>query len=459
MAKEKIVYFCKSCGQESPRWLGQCPGCKEWNTFEEAPQAGKGSTGIVGIKRGTLEKAVPVQLNAIQGEEEERICTGIGELDRVLGGGIVIGSLVLVGGDPGIGKSTLLLQMCHEVAKQKKKVLYVSGEESLRQIKMRAERLLVESDELLLLSETNLAQVAEVLRSVQPQVVIIDSIQTMYKEENGATAGSVNQIKEATAVLMQLAKTWNITIFIVGHVTKEGVVAGPRMLEHMVDTVLYFEGESHAAYRILRAVKNRFGSTNEIGVFEMADTGLREVKNASEYMLEGKPEEAAGSVVTATIEGTRPSLVEVQALVCQTNFNMPRRTAAGTDYNRVNLLMAVMEKRLGMSLAGCDAYINVAGGMKINEPALDLAIVLALLSSYKNRALESRTLVFGEVGLTGEVRAVTMMDARIKEAAKMGYKTIIAPKQRKNSKEEKKEIQKELHLIEVANIKELLSLL
>ena len=459
MAKEKIVYFCKSCGQESPRWLGQCPGCKEWNTFEEAPQAGKGSTGIVGIKRGTLEKAVPVQLNAIQGEEEERICTGIGELDRVLGGGIVIGSLVLVGGDPGIGKSTLLLQMCHEVAKQKKKVLYVSGEESLRQIKMRAERLLVESDELLLLSETNLAQVAEVLRSVQPQVVIIDSIQTMYKEENGATAGSVNQIKEATAVLMQLAKTWNITIFIVGHVTKEGVVAGPRMLEHMVDTVLYFEGESHAAYRILRAVKNRFGSTNEIGVFEMADTGLREVKNASEYMLEGKPEEAAGSVVTATIEGTRPILVEVQALVCQTNFNMPRRTAAGTDYNRVNLLMAVMEKRLGMSLAGCDAYINVAGGMKINEPALDLAIVLALLSSYKNRALESRTLVFGEVGLTGEVRAVTMMDARIKEAAKMGYKTIIAPKQRKNSKEEKKEIQKELHLIEVANIKELLSLL
>ena len=459
MAKEKIVYFCKSCGQESPRWLGQCQGCKEWNTFEEAPQAGKGSTGIGGSKHGVLEKAVPVQLNAIKGEEEERICTGIGELDRVLGGGIVIGSLVLVGGDPGIGKSTLLLQMCHEVAKKQKKVLYVSGEESLRQIKMRAERLSVESNELLLLSETNLAHVAEVLRNVQPQVVIIDSIQTMYKDENGATAGSVNQIKEATAVLMQLAKTWNITIFIVGHVTKEGVVAGPRMLEHMVDTVLYFEGESHAAYRILRAVKNRFGSTNEIGVFEMADSGLREVKNASEYMLEGKPEEAAGSVVTAAIEGTRPILVEVQALVCQTNFNMPRRTAAGTDYNRVNLLMAVMEKRLGISLAGCDAYINVAGGMKVNEPALDLAIVLALLSSYKNRAVGSQTLVFGEVGLTGEVRAVTMMDARIKEAAKMGYKTVIVPKQRKSRKEEKKEIQKELHLIEVANIKELLSLL
>ena len=458
MAKGKIVYFCKSCGQESPRWLGQCPGCKEWNTFEEAPQAGKVSI-TTALQHGSLEKAVPVQLHAIKGEEEERICTGIGELDRVLGGGIVIGSLVLVGGDPGIGKSTLLLQMCQEVAKQQKKVLYVSGEESLRQIKMRAERLMVKSEELLLLSETNLANVAEALRSVQPQVVIIDSIQTMYKDENGATAGSVNQIKEATAVLMQLAKTWNITIFIVGHVTKEGVVAGPRMLEHMVDTVLYFEGESHAAYRILRAVKNRFGSTNEIGVFEMADNGLREVKNASEYMLEGKPEEAAGSVVTAAIEGTRPILVEVQALVCQTNFNMPRRTAAGTDYNRVNLLMAVMEKRLGMSLAGCDAYINVAGGMKVNEPALDLAIVLALLSSYKNRAVGSHTLAFGEVGLTGEVRAVTMMDARIKEAAKMGYKTVIVPKQRKSSKEEKKEIQKELHLIEVANIKELLSLL
>lgn len=456
MAKEKIVYFCKLCGQESPRWLGQCPGCKEWNTFEEAPQAGKGSSAG---KRNVQEKAVPVQLGDIKGEEEERICTGIGELDRVLGGGIVIGSLVLVGGDPGIGKSTLLLQMCQEVAKQKKKVLYVSGEESLRQIKMRAERLSVESQDLLLLSETNLSQVAEVLQNVQPQIVIIDSIQTMYKEESGAVAGSVNQIKEATAVLMQLAKTWNITIFIVGHVTKEGVVAGPRMLEHMVDTVLYFEGESHAAYRILRAVKNRFGSTNEIGVFEMADSGLREVKNASEYMLEGKPEEAAGSVVTATIEGTRPILVEVQALVCQTNFNMPRRTAAGTDYNRVNLLMAVMEKRLGMSLAGCDAYINVAGGMKVNEPALDLAIVLALLSSYKNRALGSRTLAFGEVGLTGEVRAVTMMDARIKEAAKMGYETVIVPKQRKNGQEEKKEKLKELRLIEVANIKELLSLL
>ena len=456
MAKEKIVYFCKSCGQESARWLGQCPACKEWNTFVEAPQSSKGS---LGVKKVKTEKVEAVRLDAVKGEEEERICTGIGELDRVLGGGIVIGSLVLVGGDPGIGKSTLLLQMCHEITKQKKKVLYVSGEESLRQIKMRAERLFVETGELLLLSETNLDQITEVIRELVPQIVIIDSIQTMYREEAGATAGSVSQIKEATAILMQLAKTCNITIFIVGHVTKEGVVAGPRMLEHMVDTVLYFEGEQHASYRLLRAVKNRFGSTNEIGVFEMRDSGLKEVKNASEYMLEGKPEEAPGSVVTATIEGTRPILVEVQALVCQTNFNMPRRTAAGTDYNRVNLLMAVMEKRLGISLAGCDAYINVAGGMRVHEPALDLAIVIALLSSYKNRVLGNQTLVFGEVGLTGEVRSVTMMDARVKEAIKMGYKTVILPKLRQSSKGKAEEWKSKIRLIEVTNIKELLSLL
>ena len=456
MAKEKIVYFCKSCGQESARWLGQCPACKEWNTFVEAPQSSKSS---LGVKKVKAEKVEAMRLDAVKGEEEERICTGIGELDRVLGGGIVIGSLVLVGGDPGIGKSTLLLQMCYEITRQKKKVLYVSGEESLRQIKMRAERLFVETGELLLLSETNLDQITEVIRELLPQVVIIDSIQTMYREEAGATAGSVSQIKEATAILMQLAKTCNITIFIVGHVTKEGVVAGPRMLEHMVDTVLYFEGEQHASYRILRAVKNRFGSTNEIGVFEMRDSGLKEVKNASEYMLEGKPEEAPGSVVTAAIEGTRPILVEVQALVCQTNFNMPRRTAAGTDYNRVNLLMAVMEKRLGISLAGCDAYINVAGGMRVHEPALDLAIVIALLSSYKNRALGNQTLVFGEVGLTGEVRSVTMMDARVKEAIKMGYQTVILPKLRQSSKGKAEEWQSKIRLIEVTNIKELLSLL
>ena len=453
MAKGKAVFFCKECGMESPKWLGQCPGCKAWNSLVEAPQAGK-TKAAYGVS--PLSVAEPVLLSEVDTDEEERIATGIGELDRVLGGGIVIGSLVLVGGDPGIGKSTLLLQMCYALTGKKRRVLYVSGEESVRQIRMRADRLHVTDGDTLLLAETSLNRVEETIRQSLPEVVIIDSIQTIYREETEATPGSPGQIKEATASLLRLAKGLGITIFIIGHVTKEGVVAGPRMLEHMVDTVLYFEGESHNSYRILRAVKNRFGSTNEIGVFEMAGTGLREVKNPSEYMLEGRPEDEPGSVVTAAMEGTRPILVEVQALVCPTNFNMPRRTAAGTDYNRVTLLMAVLEKRLGISLAGCDAYVNVAGGMKITEPSLDLAVVLALLSSYRNRPLPSRTVAFGEVGLTGEIRSVTMMQARIAEAAKMGYRTVIVPK-RKQSEEDKKDAG--IQVIEVATVQDLQAVL
>jgi len=453
MAKGKTVFFCKECGMESPKWLGQCPGCKAWNSFVEAPQAGK-TKAAYGVL--PLSAAEPVLLSQVDTGEEERIVTGIGELDRVLGGGIVIGSLVLVGGDPGIGKSTLLLQMCYALAKQDRKVLYVSGEESIRQIRMRADRLQVTDGGTLLLAETSLNRVEDTIRQSTPEVVIIDSIQTIYREDADVAPGSPGQIKDATASLLRLAKGLGITIFIIGHVTKEGVVAGPRMLEHMVDTVLYFEGESHISYRILRAVKNRFGSTNEIGVFEMAGAGLREVKNPSEYMLEGRPEDEPGSVVTAAMEGTRPILVEVQALVCQTTFNMPRRTAAGTDYNRVTLLMAVLEKRLGISLAGCDAYVNVAGGMKITEPSLDLAIVLALLSSYRNRPLPPRTVAFGEVGLTGEIRSVNMMQARIAEAAKMGYKTVIVPKH-KRSEDKKKE--EGIQVIEVATIQDLQSVL
>ena len=438
---------------ESPKWLGQCPGCKAWNSLVEAPQAGKKTTAY-GVS--SLSAAEPVLLSEVDTGEETRMETGIGELDRVLGGGIVIGSLVLVGGDPGIGKSTLLLQMCYALSKQERKVLYVSGEESIRQIRMRADRLKVTDGSTLLLAETSLNRVEETIRHLTPEVVIIDSIQTVYREDADSAPGSPGQIKEATASLLRLAKGLGITIFIIGHVTKEGIVAGPRMLEHMVDTVLYFEGESHISYRILRAVKNRFGSTNEIGVFEMAGAGLREVKNPSEYMLEGRPEDEPGSVVTAAMEGTRPILVEVQALVSPTSFNMPRRTAAGTDYNRVTLLMAVLEKRLGISLAGCDAYVNVAGGMKITEPSLDLAIVLALLSSYRNRPLPPRTVAFGEVGLTGEIRAVNMMSARISEAAKMGYKTVLVPK-RKASPGEKRE--EGIQVIEVATVQDLQSVL
>ena len=426
MAKgKKSIFFCQNCGHEEAKWLGQCPACKEWNTFvEERIDSGitKGTT----VAARAVHEAKVVPLTEVTADDDTRSETGIKELDRVLGGGIVPGSLVLVGGDPGIGKSTLLLQVCQRMA-QMKKILYISGEESQAQIKLRANRMGNFTSSLLLLCETNLGIIRSVIEKERPELVIIDSIQTMYSEDVTSAPGSVSQVREPTNVFMQLAKGLCIPIFIVGHVTKEGTVAGPRVLEHMVDTVLYFEGDRHASYRILRAVKNRFGSTNEIGVFEMRQSGLVEVENPSEYMLSGKPENASGSVVACSMEGTRPILLEIQALVCRTNFGMPRRTAAGTDYNRVNLLMAVLEKRLGMSLGNCDAYVNIAGGIKMNEPAIDLGIVMALVSSYRNRPIDEKTIVFGEVGLSGEVRAVNMPEQRVAEAKKLGFETCILP--------------------------------
>lgn len=462
MAKSRTTaFFCKECGYESAKWSGQCPSCKAWNTFVEEPVAKeKNVKGIVNInakyhETAWIKKADPVRLSSVTAADTDRIKTDICELDRVLGGGIVEGSLVLVGGDPGIGKSTLLLQMCYNLAKNGNSVLYISGEESLGQIKLRAQRVGEASDNLMVLCETSLDTIENVLENVKPQIVVIDSIQTMYREEVGAAPGSVSQVRETTAVLMQLAKGLNISIFIVGHVTKEGVVAGPRMLEHMVDTVLYFEGDKNAAYRILRSVKNRFGSTNEIGVFEMRQEGLAEVANPSEYMLTGRPEEASGSVVVCLLEGTRPILVEIQALVCDSNFGMPRRTAAGADYNRVNLLMAVLEKRAGIHLSGSDAYVNIAGGMKVNEPAMDLGIVMALVSSFRNRPMMENTIVFGEVGLAGEVRAVSQPQIRINEAVKLGFENCILPQVcLKNIKKTDK-----INLIGISSVKDAVKLI
>ena len=425
MAKgKKTVFFCQNCGHEETKWLGQCPMCKEWNTFVEEKVIASSVSASVKTDRD-IEKKI-VALSQVNTDEQKRFQTGMKELDRVLGGGIVPGSLVLVGGDPGIGKSTLLLQVCQKLAKERQ-VLYISGEESLSQIKIRANRMGDFSDNMKLFCETNLGTIRNVIEKKQPEFVVIDSIQTMYSEEVSSAPGSVSQVRESTNVFMQLAKGLGITIFIVGHVTKEGTVAGPRVLEHMVDTVLYFEGDRHASYRILRGVKNRFGSTNEIGVFEMRQNGLVEVENPSEYMLSGKPENASGSVVACSIEGTRPLLIEIQALVCDTNFGMPRRTATGTDYNRVNLLMAVLEKRIGLHLANCDAYVNIAGGIRMNEPAIDLGIVMAIVSSYKNRPVDERMIVFGEVGLSGEVRAVNMPEQRVAEAKKLGFETCVVP--------------------------------
>lgn len=423
MAKaKKSVYFCQNCGHEETKWLGQCPECREWNTFVEEKVTPAMSKTVKERKEAQV-----VTLSSITADEDDRMLTTIAELDRVLGGGIVKGSLVLVGGDPGIGKSTLLLQVCQRLSAAGRKLLYISGEESLKQIKLRANRMGDFSENLFLLCETSLDMIRGIIEQQKPDVVVIDSIQTMYHEEVGSAPGSVSQVRESTNIFMQLAKGLNIAIFIVGHVTKEGTVAGPRVLEHMVDTVLYFEGDRHASYRILRGVKNRFGSTNEIGVFEMRKEGLVEVKNPSEFMLSGKPEHASGSVVACAMEGTRPMLMEIQALVCKTNFGMPRRTAAGLDYNRVNLLMAVLEKRLGLPLSNYDAYVNIAGGIRLNEPAADLGIVLAIASSYKNRPIAEDVIVFGEVGLSGEVRAVTMPEQRIAEAKKLGFKTCVIP--------------------------------
>lgn len=432
MAKgKKCVFFCQNCGHEESKWLGQCPMCKEWNTFveEQVPAAVSGRLG----KREKSGGTEVVMLASIRTEDDERVHTGSGELDRVLGGGIVQGSLILVGGDPGIGKSTLLLQVCQNLTDAQKKVLYISGEESLKQIKLRADRMGHFSEGLYLLCETNLEQIRIAIERQKPDMVVIDSIQTMYHEEISSAPGSVSQVRESTNVFLQLAKGLNIAVFIVGHVTKEGTVAGPRVLEHMVDTVLYFEGDRHASYRILRSVKNRFGSTNEIGVFEMRREGLAEVENPSEFMLSGKLENAPGSVVACAMEGTRPMLMEIQALVCRTSFGMPRRTAAGFDYNRVNLLMAVLEKRLGLPLADYDAYVNIAGGIRMNEPAADLGIVMAIASSYKNRPVPEDCIVFGEVGLSGEVRGVTMPEQRAAEAQKLGFQTCIVPEVSRNS--------------------------
>ncbi|MCB6203974.1 DNA repair protein RadA [Extibacter muris] len=450
MAKgKKSIFFCQNCGHEESKWLGQCPACREWNTFVEEK--------VASVKQSSarqLKEAEVVALSGVSTDEKDRIRTGIDELDRVLGGGIVPGSLVLVGGDPGIGKSTLLLQVCQRLS-QEKEILYISGEESLAQIKLRANRMGTFKDNLLLLCETNLELIRSVIEKRRPQLVVIDSIQTMYSEEVTSAPGSVSQVRESTNVFMQLAKGLGISIFIVGHVTKEGTVAGPRVLEHMVDTVLYFEGDRHASYRILRGVKNRFGSTNEIGVFEMRQDGLQEVANPSEYMLSGRPENSSGSVVACSMEGTRPILIEIQALVCQSNFGMPRRTAAGTDYNRVNLLMAVLEKRVGLSMSNYDAYVNIAGGIKMNEPAIDLGIVMALVSSYKNRPIDEKMIVFGEVGLSGEVRAVNMPEQRVAEAKKLGFETCVLPEV---SREMVREV-KGIRLVGVRTINEVISII
>ena len=427
------VFYCQNCGYESSKWMGQCPGCREWNSMveEKAAKSGGASRGTGGSSRGR-DAVKPSSLSEVSIQEEMRMGTHMAELDRVLGGGIVPGSLTLVGGDPGIGKSTLLLQVCRHMSADGRKVLYISGEESLRQIKLRASRLGDFSDNLLLLCETSLEIVEETIRSVKPDITIIDSIQTMYHEEISSAPGSVSQVRESTNVLLQLAKGLNVSIFIVGHVTKEGTVAGPRVLEHMVDTVLYFEGDRHASYRILRGVKNRFGSTNEIGVFEMKEEGLVEVRNPSEFMLNGRPEGASGSIVSCSMEGTRPMLLEIQALICRSNFGIPRRQAIGTDFNRVNPLMAVLEKRLGVQMSDCDAYVNLAGGLRILEPAIDLGIAMAIVSSFKNRVIDDKTVAFGEIGLSGEVRGVSMMAQRVSEAAKLGFQVCILPEAGKN---------------------------
>lgn len=423
MAKAKSVFFCQNCGFESAKWMGQCPSCREWNTFAE-----ERVTVSAGARKKEENRQRPVRIRDIELSADSGISTGIGELDRVLGGGIITGSLILIGGDPGIGKSTLLLQTCRNLALSGHSVLYISGEESLRQIRMRAERIGECPDRLFFLAETNLAAVRETLEREKPEVCIIDSIQTMYSDEIASAPGSVSQVREATGILMRLAKSLGISVFIVGHVTKDGAVAGPRVLEHMVDTVLYFEGERHASYRILRAAKNRFGPTNEIGVFEMRDSGLAEVANPSEYMLSGKPEGASGSVVACSLEGTRPLLVEIQALVVNTSYGMPRRTAVGADYNRVNLLIAVLERRCGLPLGDSDCYVNIAGGIRMNEPAMDLGIALAVASGFRDRPVGEKVVVFGEIGLSGEVRAVSQAQQRVSEAMKLGFNTVVLPK-------------------------------
>ncbi|WP_174616465.1 DNA repair protein RadA [Virgibacillus ihumii] len=427
MAKRKTKYVCQDCGYESAKWMGKCPGCGNWNTLVEEMEASSMRSGqTLGADNSAKQK--PESITAIQSEEEPRITTSMKEFNRVLGGGIVPGSLALIGGDPGIGKSTLLLQISSQLAEKQLPVLYISGEESTRQTKLRADRLGIKSDLLYVLAETNMLDIANQINQIKPSFVVIDSIQTIFREEVASAPGSVSQVRECTAELMKIAKGNGIPIFIVGHVTKEGAIAGPRLLEHMVDAVLYFEGERHHVYRILRGVKNRFGSTHEMGIFEMKEEGLREVMNPSEIFLEERSQGAAGSTVVASMEGTRPVLVEIQALISPTSFGNPRRMATGIDTNRVPLLMAVLEKRVGLMLQNQDAYIKVAGGVKLDEPAIDLAVAVSIASSFRDQPTKPEDIFVGEVGLTGEVRRVARIEQRVQEAAKLGFKRVICPK-------------------------------
>ena len=422
--KAKTSFFCSDCGYETPKWSGRCPACGAWNTIVEAPPETKSKSGAAAVSSRAGGSA-PQLLSELGTEDEIRFSTGMAEFDRVLGGGAVRGSLVLVGGAPGIGKSTLLLQLCG--AGGSEKILYVTGEESKRQLKMRAERLKVESPQLYILAETDLMETLNAVDSVKPDILIVDSIQTLFNPELSASPGSVTQVKDCTMALMQLSKSAGITVFVVGHVNKEGAIAGPKVLEHMVDCVLYFEGERSMSYRILRAAKNRFGSTNEIGVFEMADIGLREVKNPSEMLLSGRPDNCPGTCVTCVMEGTRPLLAEIQALIAPSAFNGARRSSNGIDYNRATLLLAVLEKRGGIALSGSDAYINVIGGLELEEPAADLATVLAIVSSYRDRPVGNDLAAVGEVGLTGEIRSVNAINQRLAEIARLGFKRCVIP--------------------------------
>jgi DNA repair protein RadA/Sms len=444
MPRSKILYQCQSCGYASPKWLGRCPDCGAWNSFAEEERVTK----LKG--RNTAE---PVVLSDISPSTGSRYSTEIRELDRTLGGGVVMGSVVLIGGDPGIGKSTLILQSLKGLTKLGK-VLYVSGEESPEQIKMRADRLQIKSDEIILLPETSLEGIISVAQKVNPQVIVVDSIQTIFSLELPSAPGSVGQIRECATKLMFLAKKQNKPLFIIGHVTKEGAIAGPKVLEHVVDTVLYFEGDKGNPFRILRAVKNRFGSTNEIGVFEMQESGLKEVDNPSQLFLSERPDNVPGSVVTVSLEGTRPLLVEIQALVTASSFGVPRRTALGVDYNRINLLIAVLDKRLGMHLGGMDIFVNVVGGLRIDEPAIDMGIIAAIASSFKNNTIETGTFTFGEVGLSGEMRAISQADVRIKEASKLGFKKGIVPANNTNRLESN-----EIDIIGVKNVEEAIEIL